>query len=125
MLDVGRLCVKISGREAGNKCVIVEKINNNFVLIDGNVRRKRCNILHLEPLDKVLKIKKGADTRTVIEAMKSEGIDVKEVKRQKKKEKVSAKLIKEEKKEIIQKKKEPLKKSKEKKESKKFKHKKK
>ena len=30
-IEVGRVCVKISGREAGEKCEIVEIIDENFV----------------------------------------------------------------------------------------------
>jgi large subunit ribosomal protein L14e len=60
MIEVGRLCVKTAGRDAGNKCVIVEVVDDNFVLVDGNVRRKKCNISHLEPLAEKIKIKKGA-----------------------------------------------------------------
>jgi large subunit ribosomal protein L14e len=76
MMEIGRLCVKIAGRDAGNHCVIVDVIDDNFVMIDGNVPRKRCNVKHLEPLNIVLKIKKGASTDSVHEAMKSERIKV-------------------------------------------------
>ena len=76
MMDIGRLCIKIAGRNAGKYCVIVDKVDDNFVLIDGNVKRKKCNINHLEPLDKVLEIKKGASTASVHEAMKKERIKV-------------------------------------------------
>ncbi|NTV24217.1 MAG: 50S ribosomal protein L14e, partial [Nanoarchaeota archaeon] len=60
MFEIGRLCVKIAGRDARGKCLVIDTLEGNFVLIDGQTRRKRCNITHLEPLDKVLKIKKGA-----------------------------------------------------------------
>lgn len=75
-MDIGRLCIKIAGRNAGNYCVVVDKIDDNFVLVDGNVKRKKCNIKHLEPLDKVLKIKKGASTASVHEVMKKEKIKI-------------------------------------------------
>lgn len=80
MMDVGRLCIKIAGRNAGSYCVIVDKVDDNFVLIDGNVKRKKCNIRHLEPLDKVMDIRKGASTSAVHEAMKKENIDIVTVK---------------------------------------------
>ena len=35
MLEVGRLCIKLAGRDAGKKAVVVENIDSNFVLIDG------------------------------------------------------------------------------------------
>jgi len=96
MLDIGRVCVKVAGREAGKYCVVVDRIDDKFVLIDGDVRRKRCNISHLEPVDKVIKIKKGADTKTVVELMKKEGIIFKERIKFKKKK---VERLKEEKKE--------------------------
>jgi len=70
MIEVGRLCVKIAGRDARHKCVIVDILDNNYVLIDGDVRRKKCNIKHLEPLDKVIKIKKGASHDTIVSEFK-------------------------------------------------------
>ena len=52
MLTVGRLCIKIAGRDAGKQCVIVDVLDHNKVLIDGLTRRRPCNILHLEPMNK-------------------------------------------------------------------------
>jgi large subunit ribosomal protein L14e len=60
MMEVGRICMKIAGRDANNMCVVVEMLDNNYVLIDGETRRKKCNIKHLEPTNKVIKIKAGA-----------------------------------------------------------------
>ncbi|MBW2979973.1 50S ribosomal protein L14e [Candidatus Woesearchaeota archaeon] len=60
MIEVGRLCLKIAGRDAGGKCVVVDVLDDKFVTIDGNVRRRKCNVLHLEPLKDVIKIDKGA-----------------------------------------------------------------
>jgi large subunit ribosomal protein L14e len=77
MLTVGRLCVKTAGRDAMGHCVVVEEIDNNYVLVDGNVRRKKVNKNHLEPLTKTLDIKKGADTKTVQKALEDAGIVVK------------------------------------------------
>ncbi|EKF85926.1 50S ribosomal protein L14e [Methanobacterium formicicum] len=57
-IEVGRICMKISGREAGEKCVIVEIIDDKFVEVVGSaVKNRRCNIKHLEPLDQVIEIK--------------------------------------------------------------------
>ncbi len=60
MIELGRLCLKIAGRDAGKHCIVVDLLDNNLVLIDGETRRKKCNIKHLEPLDKTIKIKKNA-----------------------------------------------------------------
>ena len=70
IFDIGRVCVKKTGREAGKKCVVVDVIDQNFVLIDGEVKRRRCNILHLEPTAQKLDIKKGASTEEVKAALK-------------------------------------------------------
>ncbi len=78
MIEIGRVCVKTAGRDAGNYCAIVEILDKNNVIIDGNVRRRKCNIVHLEPLDKVIKIKPKAQTKDVQEAMKQEGIKITE-----------------------------------------------
>jgi len=71
---IGQLAIKIAGRESGRYCVVVDKIDSIHVLVDGNVRRKKCNISHLELLDKKLDIKKGASTSEVQKAMEKEGI---------------------------------------------------
>ena len=34
-IEVGRVCVKTAGREAGEKCAIVEIIDENFVEVIG------------------------------------------------------------------------------------------
>lgn len=64
-IEVGRVCVKLNGREAGHKCVIVDVIDKNFVLVTGpkkisGVRRRRTNVKHIEPTEETLEIKKGA-----------------------------------------------------------------
>jgi len=70
LIEVGRVYVKIAGREAGLKAVIVEKIDDTFVLIDGEVKRRRCNVRHLVPLNFKLDIKPKAKTEDVKEALK-------------------------------------------------------
>ena len=60
VFDVGRVCTKTTGKDAGKKCAVVEVIDQNYVLVDGDVKRKRCNIKHLKPTANIIKIKKGA-----------------------------------------------------------------
>lgn len=81
MFEVGRLVVKIAGRDAGLKGVIVDILDNGYVLIDGQVRRRKCNVIHIEPLDKTVKIPKKATHSEVAEALKNEGIEVAEKKK--------------------------------------------
>ena len=76
MIEVGRVCCKIAGRDADKICVVVDTVNENFVIIDGDVRRKKCNIKHLEPLDQVIKINKNESTAKVQEALKKAGFEI-------------------------------------------------
>ncbi len=57
-IEVGRICVKIAGREAGEKCVIVEVIDDKFVEVVGTtMKNRKCNIKHLEPVEQTIEIK--------------------------------------------------------------------
>ena len=80
MFELGRLCMKIAGRDAGKKAVIVEVHEDHFVTIDGETRRRKVNIKHLEPLNKVLKIKKGASRADVKKEFSELGIELKDTK---------------------------------------------
>jgi len=80
MIEIGRVCVKLAGRDASKKCVIVDILDDKFVLIDGETRRRRCNILHLEPLTQVVKIKKNSSHEEVAKALKEIGVEARETK---------------------------------------------
>lgn len=80
MIEIGRLCVKLAGRDAGMKCVVVDVLGNNLVMIDGQTRRRKCSIRHLEPLEPVLKIKKGASHSEVSGEFKKLKIEARESK---------------------------------------------
>ncbi len=75
-MEIGRVCVKLAGRDAGRVCVVVDQLDGNFVLIDGNVRRKRCNAMHLEPLAEVLKLKKNASHADVATEFKKLNLEM-------------------------------------------------
>ena len=79
-MEIGRLCVKIAGRDAGLKCVIVDIDDKGFLLIDGQTRRRKCNPRHLEPLNQTLELKKGAAHTLVVGAFKKLDIEIKETK---------------------------------------------
>ena len=73
MIEVGRVCLKTAGREAGRYCVVVKRVDENFVMITGpreltSVKRRRCNIDHLEPLMEALSIKSDATDSEVLKA---------------------------------------------------------
>ncbi len=66
------------GRDAGHYCVIVDIIDKNYLLIDGlNVRRRRVNYKHIEPIADVLEIKKGASHEQVEAAIKKAKLEKK------------------------------------------------
>ena len=77
-MEVGRICVKILGREAGKKCVIVDIVDKNFVLITGpkavsDIKRRRANINHIEPTSEKIDINRGATDEEITEALKTAG----------------------------------------------------
>lgn len=70
LFEIGRVCEKTAGKEKGKKCVIVDVIDRKYVLVDGDVKRRRVSISHLKPLDQLVKIEKGAKTAEVKAALK-------------------------------------------------------
>ncbi|TFG33830.1 50S ribosomal protein L14e [Candidatus Thorarchaeota archaeon] len=79
LYEPGRICVKVAGREAGSHCVIVENKEENYVIITGpkeltGIRRRICNVRHLEPLETVLSITSGADDKAVEKAIADAGL---------------------------------------------------
>lgn len=83
IFDIGTVCVKLAGRDAGMQCVVVDIIDDTHVLIDGQTRRRKCNVLHLEPTKQKIELSKGADSAAVISALKGVGIEVVESKSKK------------------------------------------
>ncbi len=79
-IEIGRICVKLYGREAGKKCVVIDIIDENFVLVTGpknlsGVKRRKVNINHIEPTDKKINIRKGATDEEVLEAIKTDNLE--------------------------------------------------
>jgi large subunit ribosomal protein L14e len=77
-IEVGRVCVKVAGRETGKKCVIVDVMDKSFVLVTGpkkvtGVKRRRVNINHVAPLKEVIQVKRGASDEEVTQMLESSG----------------------------------------------------
>jgi large subunit ribosomal protein L14e len=77
-IQVGRICVKTQGRETGKKCVIVDVIDESFVLVTGpkavsGVKRRRANVKHLQPLEECLQISKGASEEEIVNLLDETG----------------------------------------------------
>lgn len=73
-IEIGKVCKKLQGREAGRYCVVIDTIDESYVMVTGprditDVRRRKCNILHLEPTDDKLDIKKNASDEDVTKAL--------------------------------------------------------
>jgi len=74
-IEVGRICVKKLGRDAGRRCVIVDVIDKNFVLVTGpeevtGVRRRKVNISHLDLTEKKIEISREASDEEVQSSLK-------------------------------------------------------
>ena len=69
MFEVGSVCMKLAGRDAGKRCVIVDVVDKYTVVIDGETRRRKCNLKHLEPLGQKVDVSKGASTQEVQKAL--------------------------------------------------------
>ncbi len=87
MINVGRICMKTAGRESGKFCVVLDVLEDGFVLVTGpkaatTVKRRKCSIHHIEPTPETVKIKKNASDDEVLAVYKNEGLfkklDVKE-----------------------------------------------
>ena len=79
VIEVGRICMKIAGREAGKFCVVVDTPENGFVTVTGpksitKVKRRKCNVTHLEPTSELFNISPGADDSAVEKAWNASGL---------------------------------------------------
>jgi len=70
-MEIGQVCIKTRGREAGRKVVVLSEVKDNKVLVDGTkVKRKQCNVLHLYPLKEKVKVGKEAKHEDIVKVMK-------------------------------------------------------
>ena len=66
-MDIGRVCLKVQGREKGKRCVVIDVIDRNFVIVTGpGVKRRRVNMNHIIPLDETISIQRNATDEEVI-----------------------------------------------------------
>jgi large subunit ribosomal protein L14e len=53
-IEAGRICIKLKGRDSGEKVVVTKVIDENFVMVRSPARKKgdrKCSVLHLEPTE--------------------------------------------------------------------------
>jgi large subunit ribosomal protein L14e len=69
-MEIGQVCIKTKGREAGFKVVVLSKPKQGKVLVDGTkIKRKECNVLHLFPLNKKISVNENATHEEVVKGM--------------------------------------------------------
>ncbi len=54
IIELGRVCIKLTGRDAGRQVIISQIVNDKMVMIRSPLRKKgqkqrKCAIKHLEP----------------------------------------------------------------------------
>jgi len=84
VLEVGRICMKIAGREAGSYCAVIKpagaaKEEKSFVFITGpklltGIKRRKCNIDHLRATEFKLEISEDASDEQIVEAYEKSGL---------------------------------------------------
>ncbi len=77
-IEIGRVCVKTAGKDAGKYCVITKVMDKNFVEITGpkalsGVVEQKTNIIHLEATADKVEIKHGAKDEDVLKAVEKAG----------------------------------------------------
>jgi large subunit ribosomal protein L14e len=78
-MEIGQVCVKTVGKEKGKYCVVIKKVDKNFVIVSGpkaltGVKRRKANVIHLQPLQYKLEIKEDASDEEILEAWKKSGL---------------------------------------------------
>ena len=60
-LNIGSLCIKTAGRKAGEKVIVIEidKEKHIATIIGKNIKKKKCNLRHLMPLNKTRTVNKN------------------------------------------------------------------
>lgn len=68
LIEVGRVCIKKFGRDAGSRAVITKIIDKNFVNIITTERPKerKCNVKHLEFLGEKIDLNDKAQLQKVL-----------------------------------------------------------
>ena len=83
-LELGRVCMKIAGREAGGYCVVIKpagtaKDEKSFITVTGpklltGVKRRKANIAHVKATEDKVEIAADATDEQVIAAMDKAGL---------------------------------------------------
>jgi large subunit ribosomal protein L14e len=74
VFDIGRVCRKTSGLDAGKLCVVLSKDKNFATIVGPNIKKTKVNLRHLEPLPNMVKAGKDASQAEATELLKNEGL---------------------------------------------------
>ncbi len=81
MVNLGDVVFKIAGRDAGQLGVVVDVLDQTYVLIDGCTRKRKCNLKHLVFLNKQIKFKKTMNSQDIVVSLKELGFTFPEIKK--------------------------------------------
>lgn len=78
-LETGRVCMKVVGRESGGYCVVLKGDDGTFATVTGpkiltGVKRRKANVLHLEPTQYKIDISEDASDEQVANALDKAGL---------------------------------------------------
>lgn len=71
MFKPGLICRKTAGQEKGRVCIVLD-VKDNLAVIDGYVKKRGCNIRHLEPLA-ATELPKNASHEDVLGLLEASG----------------------------------------------------
>ena len=73
LIEIGRICIKRAGRNAGEKIIIVDVDEKGNPVIEGiAVKRKKCNARHLFPTTVKAELK-NASREEIVKILKQGG----------------------------------------------------
>lgn len=80
LFEIGTVVVITHGRRAGKKAVVVDIIDENYVLITGpkslnGIKRRRMNISHLMPINLNFEIDRGAEDEEILGAIEERNLE--------------------------------------------------
>ena len=82
MFKPGLICRKTAGQEKGRACIVID-VKDSLATIDGYVKKRKCNIQHLEPIGST-ELPKGAEHDDIIKLLEASGFKNNEIKKKNK-----------------------------------------
>ena len=70
IFTIGRVCYKSNGRDAGTRVVLVENAKDGFVMVEGLRKKRKCNVQHLIPTKKMVKLPSSYTKKEIMALLK-------------------------------------------------------